>query len=187
MVATGEEHEEHRPLTSSAKESGLPGFELPVVFREEVHPEDSLNVRRLVASSGFFTAEELQVAVELVEDHLDRGLAGGYHFLFAELDGIPVGYTCFGPIACTKSSYDLYWIVVHNDLRGLGVGRKLLSECLQAIARLGGTRVYVETSSRAQYGPTRSFYRANGFVEEAVLRNFYDLRDHKITFSRTIK
>jgi D-alanine-D-alanine ligase len=187
MVSNREEHEGHKVLTSCGKKSSLPGFELAVVFREEVHPEDSENVRRLVVSSNFFSPEELQVAVELVADRLDRGLVSGYHFLFAELDGIPVGYACFGPIACTKASYDLYWIAVHNDLRGLGVGRKLLSECLQVIARLGGARVYIETSSRAQYGPTRSFYKENGFVEEAVLRDFYDLRDHKITYSRTIK
>lgn len=161
-------------------------MELPVVFREEVHAGDIQNVRHIVESSGFFSAEELDVAMELVEERLDRGQASGYHFLFADLDGTPVGYTCFGPVPCTRASFDLYWIAVRNDLRGMGIGRKLLSESLRLIAQLGGVRVYVETSSRAQYEPTRSFYTRSGFMEEAVLREFYDLGDHKITYSKTI-
>jgi hypothetical protein len=45
----------------------------------------------------------------------------------------------------------------------------------------------VETSSRPQYDVTRSFYRKRGFAEEAVLKDFYDLGDHKVIYVRTIK
>ena len=68
-----------------------------------------------------------------------RGPAGqgprcGYHFLFAEQDGRTVGYTSFGPIACTKESYDLYWICVAGDYRGKGLGTQLLEQTEEAIA-----------------------------------------------------
>ncbi len=144
-------------------------------------------MRRIVVSSDYFSSEEVGVAVELVEDRLARGVASGYHFLFAEYDGAPVGYTCFGPIACTKGSYDLYWIAVLTDLRGLGIGRELLLQSLRSIDRFGGARVYIETSARPQYGPTRSFYERNGFKEEAVLRDFYDRGDHKVIYARAVK
>jgi ribosomal protein S18 acetylase RimI-like enzyme len=155
------------------------------VFREEVKPEDCESVRRIVVSSGFFSPDEVRVAVELVEERLGKGLESGYHFLFAEHEGRVVGYTCFGPIACTKASYDLYWIAVHNDFRGLAIGRHLLFKTLQIIESLGGVRIYVETSSRPQYAPTRSFYSKHGFEQEAVLKNFYDHGDDKIVYSKS--
>jgi ribosomal protein S18 acetylase RimI-like enzyme len=158
-----------------------------VEFREEVKPEDCESVRRIVESSGFFSPDEVRVAVELVEERLSKGLESGYYFLFAEQHGRVVGYTCFGPIACTKASYDLYWIAVHNDFRGLAIGRQLLLKTLLIIESLGGVRIYVETSSRAQYAPTRSFYNKHGFEKEAVLKDFYDHGDDKIVYSKTNK
>jgi len=56
--------------------------------------------------------------------------AGSYtenvHFAFitAEQNGSLVGYACYGPIAGTKSSYDLYWIAVHPELQGRGLGQR---------------------------------------------------------------
>jgi D-alanine-D-alanine ligase len=187
MKPNHEGHEDHEVPLPNKGEPFLPRRELPVVFREKVKPEDAENVRRIVESSGFFSPEEVGVAVELVEERLNRGLASGYHFLFAELNGVPVGYTCFGPISCTKASFDLYWIAVHNDFRGLGIGRELLSRSLRVMESLGGAGVYIETSSRAQYEPTRSFYRSHGFEEAAVVNDFYDYGDHKIIFARMIK
>ncbi len=164
-----------------------PERELPIRFREAVTFEDSENVRRIVVSSGFFSSDEIQVAVELVEERLSRGLESGYRFLFAEHEGVCIGYTCFGPIALTKAGYDLYWIAVDNPFRGCAVGRRLLAETLRIVECLGGVRVYAETSSRAQYAPTRSFYRTHGFVEEAVFKDFYDYGDDKIVYSTTTK
>ncbi len=100
---------------------------------------------------GFFYPEEVDTAVELVEDRLLKGPRCGYHFLFAEQDGRTVGYTSFGPIACTKESYDLYWIVVAGRLPRQGAGTQLLEQAEESIASFGGTRVYIETSARPFY------------------------------------
>lgn len=164
-----------------------PERELPIRFREAVTFEDCESVRRIVVSSGFFSSDEIRVAVELVEERLSRGLESGYHFVFAEHEGVCIGYTCFGPIALTKSGYDLYWIAVDSQFRGRAIGRRLLAETLRIIECLGGGRVYAETSSRAQYAPTRSFYRTYGFNEEAVFKDFYDYGDDKIVYSTTTK
>jgi ribosomal protein S18 acetylase RimI-like enzyme len=156
-------------------------------FREEVKPEDCESVRWIVESSAFFSPEEVQVAVELVEERLRKGLESGYYFVFAEHEDRVVGYICFGPIPCTRGSYDLYWIAVHDDFRNHAIGRELLSKTLRLIEDLGGVRIYVETSSRLQYAPTRSFYCKHGFEQEAVLKDFYDHGDDKIVYSKTYK
>jgi len=153
-----------------------------IIFRDNVKPEDAKAVREIVASTGFFYPYEIDVAVELVDERLAKGLKSGYHFVFAEQNGETIGYTCHGPIACTKASFDLYWIAVHENHRGKGLGKLLIKESEERIAKLAGTNIYAETSSRPQYDPTRRFYLACGYKEEARLRNFYDCDDDKVVF-----
>lgn len=155
-------------------------------FREQVNSQDAKHVRDIVSSTGFFSADEIETAVELVNERLSRGISSGYHFLFAEKGGEVFGYSCFGPIACTEASYDLYWIAVTQARRGCGAGGKLLAASEQAIAKLGGCRIYVETSSRPQYEPTRKFYLNCGYREEAVLRDFYASGDSKVVYLKEI-
>jgi len=151
-------------------------------WRYIVTQNDEENVRKIVASSGFFSGEEIAIAVELVTERLTKGPESGYHFIFAEADGKTVGYACFGPIPATQTSYDLYWIAVHNDFRSAGIGKKLLAASEKAIRKLGGKRVYIETSGRNQYLPTRAFYIACGYTEAAVLTNFYAPGDAKYIY-----
>lgn len=157
-----------------------------VTFRESVRPSDREWVVRIVGSSGFFSEQETAVAAELVEEATRRGESSGYYFLFAERGQEVSGYTCFGPIACTRSSFDLYWIAVLPEIRGLGLGRELLRRSETLIRAGGGTRIYVETSSRPLYEPTRVFYERNGYRKEAVLPDFYAPDDHKIVYVKVL-
>ena len=50
----------------------------------------------------------------------------------------------------------------------------------------GGRRLYAETSGRAQYRPTRRFYRRAGFRREARLRDFYAPGDDKLIFVKEL-
>ena len=95
----------------------------PVTFRYELCPEDRQRVRQIVESTGFFSAAEVDVAVELVDERLAKGEASGYYFVFAEVDGRTVGYSCYGPIPATATSYELYWIAVDHDCQGRKFGR----------------------------------------------------------------
>ncbi len=76
-------------------------------IREEVLETDRRAVREIVESTGFFSASEADVAVELVDERLARGPVCGYHFVFAERDGEVLGYACFGRsrVRCTVSIY----------------------------------------------------------------------------------
>ena len=144
------------------------------------------HVREIVVSSGFFSKAEIEVAVELVQLRLNKGIESGYHFLFAEEDKKVVGYSCFGPIPCTVESYDIYWIAVQEDLRRSGLGVELLKKVEEKIREMGGKRIYVETSSREQYEPTRLFYSRCGYRREATLKNFYSPGDDKVIYLRAL-
>jgi ribosomal protein S18 acetylase RimI-like enzyme len=149
-------------------------------------PADASAVREIVASTGFFYDHEIDVAVELVDERLAKGPASGYFFIFAEQDGRVAGYSCYGPIACTTHSYDLFWIAVHKDFQGGGLGRLLLAESEKRIAAAGGRRIYVETSGRDQYEPTRSFYEHCGYTREATLAEFYGPGDDKVMYVKVV-
>jgi D-alanine-D-alanine ligase len=157
-----------------------------LVIRETVTPADAAAVREIVASSGFFYDHEIAVAVELVEERLAKGQASGYLFLFAETGGRTIGYACYGPIACTTGSYDLFWIAVHDDVRSQGLGRRVLEETERRIAAAGGRRIYAETSGRPHYEPPRRFYERCGYTAEAVLKEFYAPGDDKVVYVKAV-
>jgi ribosomal protein S18 acetylase RimI-like enzyme len=157
-----------------------------LAFREEVRADDPAAVREIVASTGFFHDHEIDVAVELVDERLQKGPGSGYLFLFAELDGRTVGYSCYGEVACTTGSYDLYWIAVHDDFRGRGIGGVLLEKTEECISRLHGRAIWVETSGREKYLPTRKFYLRNGYRESALLEGFYADGDDKVVYVKRL-
>lgn len=156
-------------------------------FRDHVLPSDRKAVREIVESTGFFNPEEAAIALELVDEHLAKGVRSGYLFLFCEDEwGAVLGYTCFGPIPGTSASFDLYWIAVRDQCRGQGIGQGLIRKTEKTIGEMGGSRIYAETSSRDLYEPTHAFYRRTGYVREAFLKDFYTPGDGKLIFVKKL-
>jgi GNAT superfamily N-acetyltransferase len=155
-------------------------------LRTEVLPADAARVRQITETTGFFSPAEVVVAVELLEERLTLGPSCGYEFLFAESGDEVLAYTCFGPVPLTASSWDLYWIAVRRDLQGMGLGRVVLGASESRVRAAGGTRLYLDTSSRPQYSTTRAFYRACGYTEAAVLDDFYAPGDGKVIFCKVL-
>jgi GNAT superfamily N-acetyltransferase len=155
-------------------------------YRDAVRPGDRESVRAIVAATGFFSSSEIDVAVELVDEHLARGTASGYQFVFADLESGPAGYACYGPIPCTTASFDLYWIAVDPQYQRHGVGRGLISVVESRITSAGGERIYIDTSGRRQYAPTRAFYERSGFRCDATLRDFYAPSDDRVIYVKVV-
>lgn len=151
-------------------------------FRYRVLPADRDDVRRIVVSTGFFYPDEVDMAVELVQAHLELGTDSGYHFVLAQEADSVLGYTCYGPIACTRGSFDLYWIAVDKNRQQQGLGRELLKQTENRIQAAGGMRIYIETSARELYRPTQRFYERCGYTAEARLKDFYAPGDSKIIY-----
>lgn len=140
-------------------------------------------VRSLVDATGFFTPDEVDMAVELVDAGLSGGSISSYLFLFCEdASRTVLGYTCYGPVPCTVGSFDLYWIAVHPGHQGSGIGRNLLKRTEEKIRGLDGMRIYIETASRELYRPTQGFYARCGYHQEAVLKDYYSPGDSKIIY-----
>lgn len=156
-------------------------------IRHRVERSDIETVRRLCALAGNFSSEEIELAGELVEERLRRDLASGYHFAFVQNGSTVAGFICFGPIPCTRDGWDVYWIAVHPDFQGWGIGRKLLEAAEERIQEDGGGRIYIDTSSRPSYRKARCFYQAAGYRLEACLNDFYSPGDDKCVFVKIFK
>ena len=157
-----------------------------MTVRTELRKQDRAPLERLLRETGFFNPAELEVALELVDDRLAHGEKSHYRFLVLEDGGEVLGYACWGPIPGTVASADLYWIAVHPGRQGQGFGRTLLDAAETWIAREGRTRVYLETSTRAQYVPTRAFYLRCGYEIAAELSDFYAPGDGKAIFLKVL-
>lgn len=96
-----------------------------------------------------------------------------YQVLVAIREGKPVGYVCYGPTPMTQGTFDLYWIASDPLVRGQGVGAALVSAMEGDLRRRKGRLIRVETSAMEAYGPTRGFYAAMQYKEEARFRDFY--------------
>jgi GNAT superfamily N-acetyltransferase len=155
-------------------------------IRRGLNAADREPLERLIRETAFFNAEEVEVALELIDDGMANGEASHYRFNVAEANGSVAGYSCWGPIPGTAASADLYWIVVHPEHQGHGIGAALLQAAEAWMASAGRTRVYVETSTRAQYDPTRRFYLACGYGLAAELADFYAPGDGKAIFLKVL-
>lgn len=156
-------------------------------FRQQIQSPDVEAIADMVESSGFFSGEEIDIAIELAEDSLEKRDVSSYRFLFIEDGQKVIGYTCYGLIPATSFSYDIYWIVVSTDMHGQGIGKLLMAETERLIFESGGRQIYAETSSRDQYKPTHKFYEKCGYIKEAFLKNFYSEGDGKFIYAKVLK
>jgi ribosomal protein S18 acetylase RimI-like enzyme len=159
---------------------------LRLKFRTNATPEDIEHVRNIVVSTGFFYDFEVPVAVELVADGVAEGARSGYYFIFVEVDGRTVAYSCYGHIAGTDAGFDLYWIATHNDFRGSGIGKILLEETHKKAKELGARYIIAETSSLEKYLPTRMFYEKNGYSKDAFIADYYKPGDGKVIYVKRL-
>jgi D-alanine-D-alanine ligase len=142
--------------------------------------EDEGSVLAMLRDARVFRPEECLVGLEVFQEATAHGAASGYHSLVAETGGRVAGWICHGPVPCTVAAHDIYWIVTAADRKRSGIGTALLERAEEEIRRQGGRIIAVETSDGPAYGPARSFYRHQGYVEEAVVRDFYLDGDNKV-------
>lgn len=156
-------------------------------FRRKLRSDDSSSVKEILDSTGFFYDSEVKIAQELALENIEKGEEkSGYIFNIVEIDNKPVGFTCYGKIPGTADSFDLYWIAIHKSQRGKGIGKILMAMAIEDIDKMHGKNIWIETSSRQIYEPTRQFYIKAGCKIIAELPDYYGSNDNKVIFLKKI-
>ena len=163
-----------------------------------LHAEHRSRVSALLVATAAFSREEVEVALDLFDATFDaddtrcrperkEGPAFAaddsvdYEFVGAFDDGhLLLGYACFGPTPSSDGTYDLYWLAVHPEAQGRGVGRALVREVERLLVARQARLLAVETSSRESYARSREFYARCGYTEAARVRDFYAPADDRI-------
>lgn len=130
-----------------------------------------------------FTAEEVDVAIEILEDTV-----GGddYLVLVAERAGAVAGYACYGATPMTEGAFDLYWVAVSPTEKRAGVGRALIDAVLDRVRLSGGRLLRVETEGGVRYEGTRAFYERLGFAVASEIRDFYAVGRSLVVFVKYV-
>ncbi|MFW5712944.1 MAG: GNAT family N-acetyltransferase [Spirochaetota bacterium] len=159
---------------------------MDIQFAYELLPGDYKKIREVLESSGYFHPREIIVALEIVDEVLNKGIESDYYFITAHDANRFAGFICYGPIPLTANRWDIYWIAVADRLRGRGIGGMLLEKTEQHIRRLSGRRVYIETSASSLYAPTRRFHEKQGYQLEAVQKDYYADGEDKCLYVKVL-
>ncbi|HEX6599827.1 MAG TPA: GNAT family N-acetyltransferase [Gemmatimonadaceae bacterium] len=146
---------------------------------------DRPRLAELLAATGAFNADEIQVALSLFDVSPTQNAEGDYEFLgaFDERTDRLIGYACFGATPATDGTYDLYWLAVDPAAQGRGTGTALVRAVEEKLLDRGARLLVVETSSRPDYEGTRRFYARSGYTEAARVRDFYAPADDRIVLT----
>jgi GNAT superfamily N-acetyltransferase len=148
----------------------------PITIRATTR-DDCPAIAAIADATGLFPAEALDemIAPYLEELSLDM-------WLTAEAGGEPAGFCFVEPERLTNGTWNLLAISTTPDQQSHGIGRRLV-EHVETLLRKRGDRVLiVETTNAPDQDRTRAFYLKNGFVEEARLREFWDVGVDKVVF-----
>ena len=154
----------------------------------EIRPiaaKDREPLAELLGRIDTFSPPEVSCALELIDLALTSNKSD-YQVLVATKGNKVVGYICYGPTPMTVGTFDLYWIASAPEVRGQGVGSALVAAMEGDLRKRGARLLRVETSAMEAYGPTRGFYEAMQYKEEARFRDFYKVGEDLIILSKRL-
>ena len=149
-------------------------------------PNDKKALMAIANAIGLFSPQELEELGGMLAEYFDGNL-GQDHFWSVYDDGEPVGVAYYAPEQYTYGTWNLYFIAVHPDRQGEGLGGQLLRYVEQMLAERGERLLLVETSGLPNFEGTRAFYLKNGYEEEARIREFYKAGDDKLIFRKALR
>jgi len=159
---------------------------LPLRIRR-IEKRDRRRLEAILKAQEHFKAEEVQVALELIDIGLTQSGQEDYTIRIAEgVEGQVLGYICYGQAPLTDAVYDIYWIVVHPASWNRGTGTSLLHQAEEEMKRQKARLLLIETSSRPPYEIPQAFYRKHGYEERARILDYYAVGDHKLIFGKVL-
>ena len=141
-------------------------------------PENHLQMIAAATSTSFFTNEEIECL------KVDLTCSESATLACVNDTRDVIGFAQYGRLEITDRAWCLFWIAVDNKFRGSGVGSKLLSEVEKQITYLNGRVLFIETSSKTSYEPTRQFYLRHNYTVAASIKDYYSSGDSKVIFSK---
>jgi ribosomal protein S18 acetylase RimI-like enzyme len=149
-------------------------------------PEDTAGLKSLTAGTGVFKPSEVEVLQEVLDEFHSGNVGPDHVAVVMEEGGLLVAYAYYAPDIMTDRSWYLYWIAVSNDVRGKGVGTRLMEYVEDDVRKRKGRLMFIETSSLPHSELTRRFYLKLGYEVNGQLRDFYSDGDDMVIFRKRL-
>ena len=146
---------------------------------------DKAAMMQLSTAVGLFQAAELLELENTVDKHIAAGDESNERW-FVEDDKQIIGVAYAMPEKMTEGTWNLLYIAVHPDQQKTGRGRNLLAHVEKELSNYGARVLLVETAGLDEFDYVRSFYKANGYREEARISDFYTDGMDKVIFWKRI-
>ncbi|QYO62400.1 GNAT family N-acetyltransferase [Leptolyngbya sp. 7M] len=151
-----------------------------------ITPDDTGELINLAKSIGLFSPDELEELRQMLTDSLNKeGDTYPFWITDDDNDGL-VGLAYCEPERMTSGTWNLQLIGVHPTHQKQGRGGKLLRFVEETLANRGARVLLVETMGTPDFDHVRTFYRKNGYDEEARIREFYAEGADKIVFRKAL-
>ena len=139
-------------------------------------------LKALIDATDLFPSDLLD---EMMAAYFEKGASASEYWLTDDRDG-PMAIAYYAPERMTEGTWNLYLIAVHPEHRNRGRGTALLRRVEADLAALGERLLLIETSGLPEFEATRAFYRANGYNEEARVRDFYKSGEDKVIYCKLV-
>ncbi|GAB5416883.1 MAG: hypothetical protein Crog4KO_17500 [Crocinitomicaceae bacterium] len=143
-----------------------------------VTKNDIPGIKSVIDSNKLFPSEYLE---DMMSDYLNNPESEELWFTKIEKD-VPIGVGYCVPEKFTEGTYNLLAIAVSKDVQGKGIGASLMQYIEESLKNKGARVLIVDTSSDDQFELTRKFYLKLGYLQEAVIRDFWSEGDDKVVF-----
>jgi ribosomal protein S18 acetylase RimI-like enzyme len=153
-----------------------------------VTPQDTDALIDLANSIGLFSSDELEELRQMLTDSLGKNSDTDPFWITDNTDNDDglVGLAYCEPERMTNGTWNLQLIGVHPTHQKQGRGAKLLLFVEHTLAERGARILLVETMGTPEFEYVQSFYRKNGYGEEARIREFYAEGADKIVFRKVL-
>jgi ribosomal protein S18 acetylase RimI-like enzyme len=143
-----------------------------------VTKSDIDGLKKVVDSSELFPSEYLD---EMMVEYFNNPETQDIWFTYIDNDQqVAIGYCV--PEKLTDGTYNLLAIGVSKDSQRTGIASQMMNYIEQLLKQKNGRLLIVETSSDdAQIG-ARNFYKKIGYMEAAVIKEFWKEGEDKIIF-----
>jgi GNAT superfamily N-acetyltransferase len=156
---------------------------------DQPKPHEQEMLVALTEATGFFHSDEIEIVREMFEDWLKNPESDEYLWIvYRDSENAPpLGFAVYGPASAAIGTYDLYWIVVDKNHQDKKIGSALLNHIEQDLFNRNARQLYIETSDKAQYAPTRTFYERRGYALVAHFQDYYDVGDGKVIYFKAFR
>lgn len=148
----------------------------------------SANSKDIAALTGVLDGTELfpsEMLPEMIAGFLSDADNADI-WLTCEADGDVIGFCYAVPEPMTEGTWNMLAIAVLPSRQGSGAGGALVKHLEDSLRGQGHRVLIVDTSGSDAFGKTRNFYRGNGYVEEARIRDYWAEGDDKVVFWKAL-